>query len=105
MSFVSKSNSTTCPNAAQNTQPRNCKKLQNVHTRVSKLAVFPQLEPFAKRPKRVGFAKFQMPYGSFFNAVHKSAVGFRFRQNSFFAILFLDPRILQQFAKREPASL
>ena len=74
-------------------------------TRVSKIAFFSQLEPFAKRPKRIGFSKFQMPSGSFFNGVHKCAVGFRFRQNSFFAILFLDPGILQQFPKTEPASL
>ena len=62
-------------------------------TRVSKIAVSPQLETFAKRPKRIGFAQFQMPYGSLFNAIHKYTVGFRFRQNSFFAILFRDPRI------------
>ena len=74
-------------------------------TRVSKIAVFSQLAPFAKRPKRIGFSKFQMPYGSFFNAVHKSAVGFGFRENSFFAILFRDPRILQEFPKRAPQTL
>ena len=74
-------------------------------TRVSKIAVFPQLEPFAKQPKQIGFSKFHMPYGSFFNGVHKCAVGFRFRQNSFFVILFVDLRILREFPKTEPASL
>ena len=38
-------------------------------TRVSKITFFSQLEPFAKRPKRIGFSKFQMPSGSFFNGV------------------------------------
>ena len=74
-------------------------------TRVSKIAVFLQLAPFAKRPKRIGFSKFQMPYGSFLNAVHKSAIGFGFRENSFFAILFRDPRILREFLKRAPLTL
>ena len=74
-------------------------------TRVSKIAVFSQLAPFAKRPKRISFPKFQMPYGSFFNAVHKSAVRFEFRENSFFAILFRDPRILREFPKRAPQTL
>ena len=74
-------------------------------TRVSKIAFFSQLEPFAKRPKWIGFSKFQMPSRSFFNGVHKCAAGFRFRPNSFFAFLFLDPGILQQSPKTEPASL
>ena len=74
-------------------------------TRFSKIAFFSQLEPFAKRPKRIGFSKFQMPFGSFFNGVHKCAVAFRFRPNSFFAILFLDAGTLQQFPKTEAASL
>ena len=69
-------------------------------TRVSKIAFFSQLEPFAKRPKRIGFSKFKMPSGSFLNGVHKCAVGFRFRQNSFFAILFLDLEFCHNFQKR-----
>ena len=55
-------------------------------THVSKIDFFPQLEPFAKLRNRIRFSKFQMPYGSFFNAVHKNAVEFGFREISFFAI-------------------
>ena len=76
--------------------PRNfCRQL----TRVLKIAAFPQLEPFAKRPNKIGFSKIQMLYGLFFNAVHKPAVGFGFPPNSFFAIFFRDPRILEEFPK------
>ena len=74
-------------------------------TRVSKIPAFPQLAPFAKRPKRIGFSKFQMPYGSFLNAVHKSAVGLGFREHSFFTILFGAPKILREFPKRAPLTL
>ena len=55
-------------------------------TRVSKIDVFSQLEPFAKLRNRIRFSKFQIPYGSFFNAVHKNAVEIGFRGISFFAI-------------------
>ena len=55
-------------------------------TRVSKIDVFSQLEPFAKLRNRIRFSKFQMPYGSFFDAVHKNAVEIGFREISFFAI-------------------
>ena len=55
-------------------------------TRVSKIEVFSQLEPFAKLRNRIRFPKFQMPYGSFFDAVHKNAVEIGFREISFFAI-------------------
>ena len=53
-------------------------------TRVSKIDVFSQLEPFAKLRNRIGFSKFQMLYGSFFDAVHKNAVEIGFREISFF---------------------
>ena len=53
--------------------------------RVSKIDVFSQLEPFAKLRNRIRFSKFQMPYGSFSDAVHKNAVEIRFREISFFA--------------------
>ena len=56
-------------------------------TRDSKIDVFSQLEPFAKLRNRIRFSKFQMPYGSFFDAVHKNAVEIGFREISFFAIL------------------
>ena len=69
-------------------EPRAGRNASRHMTRVSKIAVSPQLEPFAKLPNRIGFSKFQMPYGSFFNAVHKSAVGFEFCQNSFFCDFF-----------------
>ena len=88
------------PNHTQ-THRNSCHQL----TRVSKIPVFPQLAPFVKRPKQIGFSKFQMPYGSFLNAVHKLAVGFRFRKNPFFAILFRDPRNLREFPKRAPLTL
>ena len=55
-------------------------------TRVSKIDVFSQLESFAKLRNRIRFSKFQMPYGSFFDAVHKNAVEIGFREISFFAI-------------------
>ena len=55
-------------------------------TRVSKMYVFSQLEPFAKLRNRIRFSKFQMPYGSFVNAVHKNAVEIGFREISFFVI-------------------
>ena len=55
-------------------------------TRVSKIDVFSQLEPFAKLRNRIRFSKLQMPYGSFFDAVHKNAVELGFRKISFFAI-------------------
>ena len=55
-------------------------------TRVSKIDVFSQLEPFAKLRNRIGFSKFQMPCGSFCDAVHKNAVEIRFREIAFFAI-------------------
>ena len=57
-------------------------------SRVSKIAVFFQLEPFAKWPKRIGFLKCQRLHGSFFDAVHKSAVGFGFLENSLLVIFF-----------------
>ena len=78
-----------------------CRKM----TRVSKIAVFSQPEPFAKRSKRIGFAKFQMLHGSVFNAVDNYALGFGFHRNSFFAILFPDPRILTESQKRAHDSL
>ena len=40
-------------------------------TCVSKIPFFPHLEPFAKLQNRTGVSKFQMLYGSFFDAVHK----------------------------------
>ena len=55
-------------------------------TRGSKIDVFSQLEPFAKLRNRIRFSKFQMPYGSFFDAVHKNAVKIGFCKISFFAI-------------------
>ena len=55
-------------------------------TRVSKIDAFSQLEPFAKLRNRIRFSKFQMLYGSFFDAVHKNAVEIGFSGISFFAI-------------------
>ena len=52
-------------------------------TRVSKIDVFPQLVPFAKRPNRIGFSNIQMPVGSFLDAVRKNNVRFSFRDISF----------------------
>ena len=43
-------------------------------TRVSKNSLFPQLEPFAKLRNWIAFSKFQLSYGSFFDAIHKDAV-------------------------------
>ena len=40
MSFVPRANSTTCSNAAQNTPPRNLKKLPNVKPPTHKRAIF-----------------------------------------------------------------
>ena len=60
--------------------------LRRQMTRVSKIDVFSQLEPFAKLRNPIRFLKFQMPYGSFFDAVHKNAVEIGFREISFFAI-------------------
>ena len=67
-------------------EPRARRCLCRQTTRVSKFDVFSQLEPFAKLRNRICFSKFQMPYGSFFNAVHKNAVEIGFREISFFAI-------------------
>ena len=55
-------------------------------TRVSKIDVFSQLEPFAKLRNRIRFSKFQMLYGSFFDAAHKNAVEIGLREISFFAM-------------------
>ena len=55
-------------------------------TRVLKISIFSQLEPFAKLRNRIGFSRFQMPYGSCFHAVHKNAVKVGFREVSFLAI-------------------
>ena len=56
-------------------------------TRVSKIDVFSQLEPFAKLRNRIRFSKFQMLYGSLFDAIQKNSVEIGFRQISFLAIL------------------
>ena len=55
-------------------------------TRVPKIDVFSQLEPFAKLRNQIRFSKFRMLYGSFFDAVHKNGVLIGFREISFFAI-------------------
>ena len=55
-------------------------------TRVSKIDVFSQLEPFAKLRNRIHFSKFQMPYGSFLDAVRKNADEIAVREISFSAI-------------------
>ena len=53
-------------------------------TRVSKIWISPQLEPFAKLRNRTLFWKFQMPYGWFFAAAHKNVVEIGFCEVSFF---------------------
>ena len=55
-------------------------------TRVLKIDVFLQLEPFAKLRNRIRFSKFQITYGSFFDVIHKNAVEIKVREISFFAI-------------------
>ena len=55
-------------------------------TRVSKIPIFPKLETFAELQNWIRFSKFQMPYGSFFRAVHKKALAIEFREVSFLAI-------------------
>ena len=55
-------------------------------TRVSKIALFSRLEPFTKLRNQIGFLKFLMLYGSFFDAVHKNAVEIGFREVLFLAI-------------------
>ena len=57
-------------------------------TRVSKMSIFSQLEPFAKLRSRIGFFEIQKPYGLFFDAVHKAAVQIGFREISFFAFFY-----------------
>ena len=56
-------------------------------TRVSKISIFSELQPFAKLRSWIRSSKFQMPYGSFFDTVHKNAVEIGFREVSFLAIL------------------
>ena len=51
--------------------------------RVSKIPLLSKLEPFAKRQNRIGFSKFQMPYGLFFDVVHKIAIEIGFLELSF----------------------
>ena len=53
--------------------------------RVSKIAIFPQLEPLAKLRNRISFSKLQLPYGSFFDAVYKNALKMGFGVVSFLA--------------------
>ena len=67
-------------------EPQARRHLRRQMTRVSKIDVFSQFEPFAKLQNRIHFSKFQMQYGSFFDAVRKNADEIGFREISFFAI-------------------
>ena len=53
-------------------------------TRISKIRMLPQLEPSAKLQNRTSFSKFEMPHGSFFDAVHKNVVEIGFCEVSVF---------------------
>ena len=63
---------------AEEPQVRRCFDRQMNH--VSKISIFPQLEPFAKLQNWIRFSKFQMLYGSFFDAIHKNTVENGFRE-------------------------
>ena len=64
-------------------------------TRISIIVKFSQLECFTKQRNRIGFSKFKMLCGSFFNAVYKYALGLGFCAMLFLADLRLYFRISQ----------
>ena len=57
-------------------------------TRISKILKFSEQKCFAKQRKWIRFSKFQLPIGSFLDAVQECAVEKKFRENFFFPIHF-----------------